>query len=204
MPSLVTRTSRRKPDASVGNTLRVGPCVPRGWPGFEVAYRHRSASYRIRVENPAGVERGVRSVTVDGQPVSGGSRRFSSNAASSFENTWPRSGARSCAICTTARKGGNAAEHVGQDPRGNDLIRYRKRRFRSCSCAHPTSTRTAALASGHRTPPSRPPLIPANHRGRPHWPPGVGPPLPPPNHRPARPTKRSRLQDRVESLARPR
>jgi cellobiose phosphorylase len=56
----------------VGNTLRVDPCVPRGWPGFEVTYRHLSASYRIRVENPAGVERGVRSVTVDGQPVSGG------------------------------------------------------------------------------------------------------------------------------------
>ena len=55
-----------------GNTLRVEPCVPRGWPGFEVVYRHGTASYRIRVENPAGVERGVRSVTVDGQPVSGG------------------------------------------------------------------------------------------------------------------------------------
>jgi cellobiose phosphorylase len=56
----------------VGNTLRVDPCVPRGWPGFEVTYRHGTASYRIRVENPAGVKRGVRSVTVDGQPVSGG------------------------------------------------------------------------------------------------------------------------------------
>jgi cellobiose phosphorylase len=56
----------------VGNTLRVEPCVPRGWPGFEVAYRHGSASYRIRVDNPAGVEHGVRSVTVDGQAVSGG------------------------------------------------------------------------------------------------------------------------------------
>ena len=55
----------------LGNTLRVEPCVPRGWPGFEVAYRHGSASYRIRVDNPAGVERGVRSVTVDGQSVSG-------------------------------------------------------------------------------------------------------------------------------------
>jgi cellobiose phosphorylase len=55
----------------VANTLRLEPCVPRGWPGFEVAYRHGSASYRIRVENPAGVGRGVRSVTVDGQPVSG-------------------------------------------------------------------------------------------------------------------------------------
>ena len=56
----------------VGSTLQVDPCVPSGWPGFEVVYRHGTASYRIRVENPAGVERGVRSVTVDGQPVSGG------------------------------------------------------------------------------------------------------------------------------------
>jgi cellobiose phosphorylase len=55
-----------------GNTLAIEPCVPRAWPGFEVTYRHGSASYRIRVDNPAGVERGVRSVTVDGQPVSGG------------------------------------------------------------------------------------------------------------------------------------
>jgi cellobiose phosphorylase len=55
-----------------GNTLRLEPCVPRGWPGFEVAFRHGSASYRIRVENPAGVECGVRSVAVDGQPVPGG------------------------------------------------------------------------------------------------------------------------------------
>ena len=56
----------------VGNTLQVDPCVPRGWSGFEIAYRYGTASYRIRVENPAGVERGVRSVTVDGQPVSDG------------------------------------------------------------------------------------------------------------------------------------
>jgi len=55
----------------MGNALRVEPCVPRGWTGFEVAYRQGSASYRIRVDNAAGVERGVRSITVDGQSVSG-------------------------------------------------------------------------------------------------------------------------------------
>ena len=53
-----------------GDTLRVDPCIPAGWPGYEVTYRHRSATYRIRVENPIGAGRGVRSVTVDGQPVS--------------------------------------------------------------------------------------------------------------------------------------
>ncbi len=55
-----------------GDTLRVKPCVPSGWPGYEVAYRHGSATYRIQVDNPAGIGRGVRSVTVDGQPAAGG------------------------------------------------------------------------------------------------------------------------------------
>ena len=55
-----------------GDTLRFEPCVPPGWPGYEITYRYGSATYRIRVENPAGTGRGVRSVTVDGQPVPGG------------------------------------------------------------------------------------------------------------------------------------
>jgi cellobiose phosphorylase len=55
-----------------GDTLRVEPCVPSGWPGYEVTYRHRSATYRIRVENPAGPGHGVRSVTVDGRTAEDG------------------------------------------------------------------------------------------------------------------------------------
>jgi cellobiose phosphorylase len=54
-----------------GDTLRIEPCIPPGWPGYEVAYRHGSATYRIRVDNAAGTGRGVRSVTVDGQPAAG-------------------------------------------------------------------------------------------------------------------------------------
>lgn len=56
-----------------GETLRLEPCVPPSWPGFELKYRHRSATYRIRVDNLAGTGRGVRSVELDG-------RRLSSNA----------------------------------------------------------------------------------------------------------------------------
>jgi cyclic beta-1,2-glucan synthetase len=52
-----------------GDRLLVDPCIPGDWPGFEVVYRHRSAVYRIRVENPEGVERGVASVELDGQPL---------------------------------------------------------------------------------------------------------------------------------------
>ena len=55
-----------------GDTLRVEPCVPAGWPGYQVTYRHGSATYRVQVENPAGAGRGVQSVSVDGQPVPGG------------------------------------------------------------------------------------------------------------------------------------
>jgi len=55
-----------------GDTLRVEPCVPPGWPGYEIIYRHGSATYRVRVDNPAGTGRGVASVTLDGQPAAGG------------------------------------------------------------------------------------------------------------------------------------
>jgi cyclic beta-1,2-glucan synthetase len=50
-----------------GNRLRIEPCIPKAWPSFTIVYRHRSATYRIRVENPHGVEHGVSEVHVDGQ-----------------------------------------------------------------------------------------------------------------------------------------
>ena len=46
--------------------LRIDPCVPRWWRDFEITYRRGRAVYRIRVENPVGVSRGVVSVEVDG------------------------------------------------------------------------------------------------------------------------------------------
>jgi cellobiose phosphorylase len=52
--------------------LQVEPCVPTGWPGFEVTYRFGSATYHLRVDNSAGTGRGVRSVAVDGQLAAGG------------------------------------------------------------------------------------------------------------------------------------
>ena len=55
-----------------GNTLRLEPCIPPSWPGFEIDYRHRSATYRIRVDNSAGTGRGVRSVVFDGRQLPDG------------------------------------------------------------------------------------------------------------------------------------
>ena len=54
-----------------GDALRFEPCIPAGWPGYEVTYRFGSAAYHVRVDNSAGTGRGVRSVTVDGQPAAG-------------------------------------------------------------------------------------------------------------------------------------
>ena len=50
-----------------GSRLLLDPCIPGDWAGFEVSYRHRSTTYRITIENPNGVERGVRSLMLDGK-----------------------------------------------------------------------------------------------------------------------------------------
>ena len=49
-----------------GDCLRVDPCVPRSWSGFEIAFRHRSSSYCVVVENPHGVNKGVIKIEIDG------------------------------------------------------------------------------------------------------------------------------------------
>lgn len=51
--------------------LRVDPCIPSAWEGFEAARRFRSRAYRIVVHNPQHVCRGVIRMTVDGREVRG-------------------------------------------------------------------------------------------------------------------------------------
>ncbi len=50
-----------------GNRLILDPCIPAGWPGFSINYSAGSATYRIRVENPDGIEKGIVSLKIDGQ-----------------------------------------------------------------------------------------------------------------------------------------
>ena len=49
--------------------LRVDPCIPAAMDGFTVCRCYRGAEYRIRVENPHGVQKGVASVTMNGRPL---------------------------------------------------------------------------------------------------------------------------------------
>ena len=55
-----------------GDLLHLDPCIPCGWPRFEIAFRYGTARYELTVENLRGVSRGVSSVEVDGAaPASG-------------------------------------------------------------------------------------------------------------------------------------
>jgi cyclic beta-1,2-glucan synthetase len=54
-----------------GSALCIDPCIPRGWKGFAITYRHGDTLYRITVQNPKGVCRGVSRASLDGTLLSG-------------------------------------------------------------------------------------------------------------------------------------
>ena len=49
-----------------GDRLRIDPCIPRFWREFEIAYRRGKTTYRIKVENPHSIGRGITRVEADG------------------------------------------------------------------------------------------------------------------------------------------
>jgi cyclic beta-1,2-glucan synthetase len=57
-----------------GDRLSIEPCVPKDWSGYRMTYRHGETTYEIEVENPEGVSRGVKTVTVDGEETAEGVR----------------------------------------------------------------------------------------------------------------------------------
>jgi cyclic beta-1,2-glucan synthetase len=48
-----------------GERLRIEPCIPRSWRGYEMSYRRGRTRYSIKVENPSGISRGVAEVWLD-------------------------------------------------------------------------------------------------------------------------------------------
>lgn len=48
--------------------LWVEPSIPAHWPGYRVTRQFRNAVYQIEVKNPENVNKGVKSVAVDGKP----------------------------------------------------------------------------------------------------------------------------------------
>jgi cyclic beta-1,2-glucan synthetase len=51
----------------VGNSLRLAPCIPSAWPGYQIRYRFGRSLYHIEVRNPQGVSRGVSEIRLDGE-----------------------------------------------------------------------------------------------------------------------------------------
>jgi N,N'-diacetylchitobiose phosphorylase len=51
--------------------LRIDPCIPAEWPGFQAVRRFRGKRVEIEVRNPHGVCRGVRSLELNGAPLPG-------------------------------------------------------------------------------------------------------------------------------------
>jgi cellobiose phosphorylase len=51
--------------------LRIDPCVDPSWKEFSVVRQFRGTSYRIHFRNPQGLERGIKSVTLDGKSIQG-------------------------------------------------------------------------------------------------------------------------------------
>jgi cyclic beta-1,2-glucan synthetase len=52
-----------------GSRLKLTPCIPPHWPGFEIAFRYRATRYEILIENPGSVSRGVAYAELDGEPL---------------------------------------------------------------------------------------------------------------------------------------
>jgi cyclic beta-1,2-glucan synthetase len=53
----------------LGNSLKIDPVIPQAWEGFEIRYKFGESLYHIRVENADHVERGIRSISLDGKEL---------------------------------------------------------------------------------------------------------------------------------------
>ena len=51
--------------------LRIDPCIPPQWDGFQIQREFRGAVYSIQVKNPNHVSKGVAQIRVDGREIAG-------------------------------------------------------------------------------------------------------------------------------------
>lgn len=51
--------------------LKVDPCIPKSWDGYEIMRTYKGANYNISIKNPNHVNKGVARLIVDGQIVEG-------------------------------------------------------------------------------------------------------------------------------------
>ena len=51
--------------------LVVDPCIPSAWKGYKVQRKFRGKTYKIEVKNPAGKNKGIKQLLVDGKVIAG-------------------------------------------------------------------------------------------------------------------------------------
>jgi N,N'-diacetylchitobiose phosphorylase len=51
--------------------LTIDPCIPAEWKEFEINRQWRGATYHIKVKNPNGIEKGIKAILLNGEPVEG-------------------------------------------------------------------------------------------------------------------------------------
>jgi cyclic beta-1,2-glucan synthetase len=51
--------------------LQIDPCIPKRWQSYRVTYRVGETTFQIRVDNPSGINRGVKEIMLDGKVLSG-------------------------------------------------------------------------------------------------------------------------------------
>lgn len=51
--------------------LRIDPCIPSAWDGFEATWQFRGATYRFRIKNPQHVSKGVARLEANGHVLPG-------------------------------------------------------------------------------------------------------------------------------------
>jgi cyclic beta-1,2-glucan synthetase len=54
-----------------GTALFIDPRIPHDWPGYSIRFRYHSSTYKVTVENPLHVTRGIAETEVDGKPYAG-------------------------------------------------------------------------------------------------------------------------------------
>ena len=53
------------------NGLKIDPCIPKEWDGFEINRKFRNAEYSIKISNPDHVSKGVKNITLNGKAIEG-------------------------------------------------------------------------------------------------------------------------------------
>ena len=53
------------------NGLKIDPCIPKKWDGFEISRKFRGADYNIKILNPDHISKGIKKLIVNGKEIPG-------------------------------------------------------------------------------------------------------------------------------------